>query len=140
MTVVLKDAWDMGSWDMGRFQFYFTPRLCSITGCVACVHVRCIYTHVHSPHPPSPILRAWDQVLSNPYINASTSGFLGNWYIAFNQWAANQTTLTQTGNCYNPLYQRASGNLAGVINTTAAAQQITGCIPQAQFYSLLNQV
>ena len=86
------------------------------------------------------MLRAWDQVLSNPYINASTSGFLGNWYIAFNQWAANQTTLTQTGNCYNPLYQRASGNLAAIVNPSQGAQQITGCIPQAQFYPLLTQV
>ena len=88
------------------------------------------------PAPP----RAWDQVLSNPYINASTSGFLGNWYISFNQWAATQTNLTSTGGCYNPLYKRATGNLAGVINTTTVAQQIDGCIPQASFYSLLNQV
>ena len=48
-----------------------------------------------SPHFLATTYRAWDVVLSNSFINASTSGFQGNWYITFNQWAANQTNLTQ---------------------------------------------
>ena len=55
----------------------------------------CTSLTLHDPQSHSTPFRAWDQVLSNPYINASTSGFLGNWYISFNLWAASQTNLTQ---------------------------------------------
>lgn len=41
----------------------------------------------------------------------------------------------QTNNCYNPFVGRVVGDLASVQSVPV----ITGCIPQATFYTLLNQ-
>lgn len=81
-----------------------------------------------------------DRVLSNSFINASTSAFnQNNWYIAFNQYAATQTTLTSAGSCFNPYYNRGGyGSWTPVVSVLAVTQPITGCVPQAQFYPLLT--
>ena len=67
---------------------------------ISLLHAGNLHHGIITIYPPPSLstlscLRAWDAVLGNPFINASTSGFQGNWYITFNQWAANQTNLTQ---------------------------------------------
>ena len=84
------------------------------------------------------MLSALGQVLNNGYVNSTNSAFQGNWYINFNIYAATQTTLTSTGNCVNPYFNRTDqGIWAGIVTTLPSAKPITGCVPQAQFNQLL---
>ncbi len=57
--------------------------------------------------------------------------------VDFLNWAQKRNaTAVFSPNCYNPLVGKVTGNLQGVITPVT----INGCVPQAQFYSLLNQV
>ncbi len=82
------------------------------------------------------MLRAWDLALQDDFVNASTSAFLGNWLVDFTHWAQqrNATVALPTNNCYNPLVGKIQGELAQVITPVV----LTGCVPKASFYTLLD--
>ncbi|KAJ9526088.1 hypothetical protein QJQ45_009538 [Haematococcus lacustris] len=83
------------------------------------------------------MLKAYDMALSCPMINASTTAFTSPWLIRFLKFAqdANATVALPNNNCYNPLVGKVTGNLADVITPVV----ITGCVPQASFYTLFRQ-
>ncbi|KAJ9525687.1 hypothetical protein QJQ45_003506 [Haematococcus lacustris] len=84
------------------------------------------------------MLKAYDMALSCPMINASTTAFTSPWLIRFLKFAqdANATIALPNNNCYNPLVGKITGNLVDVITPVV----ITGCVPQASFYTLFRQV
>ncbi|KAL6764059.1 patched [Haematococcus lacustris] len=83
------------------------------------------------------MLKAYDMALSCPMINASTTAFTSPWLIRFLKFAqdANATVALPNNNCYNPLVGKITGNLVDVITPVV----ITGCVPQASFYTLFRQ-
>ncbi|MEW5303536.1 MAG: hypothetical protein WDW36_006218 [Sanguina aurantia] len=108
------------------------------TGASARLYFRSI--DVSDPGVQYKMLTATAAVLGTPYVNSTLSAFQSNWLISFISWVQSThpaVALTASPQCFNPYLRSGviSGSLAGLLSP----QILAGCIPQANFYPLLNQ-
>jgi len=111
---------------------------------------RLYFRHVDPslPEIQEKMLKAMGMVLESPYINSTISTFVDNWLISFLNWAPqhysalssslslSSTSLNLTGNCTNPY--AAAGLVTGALGSFATVANVSGCVPQTDFNTLLS--